>query len=48
MDSFIWKAPGNKVFVHCHAGTGRTAIVCTAYLIYAGIADSAKHAIKLI
>lgn len=33
------------MFVHCHAGMGRTAIVCAGYLIYSGIAKSAQDAI---
>jgi protein tyrosine phosphatase domain-containing protein 1 len=32
MDMYIKK--GKKVFVHCHAGMGRTGIVCAAYMIY--------------
>lgn len=48
MDNFVKRAPGNKVFVHCHAGMGRTAIVCCSYLIFAGIATSGQDAIKLV
>jgi protein-tyrosine phosphatase len=48
MDNFVKRAPGNKIFVHCHAGMGRTAIVCCSYLIFAGIATSGQDAIKLV
>jgi protein-tyrosine phosphatase len=48
MDNYVKKTEGNKVFVHCHAGMGRTAIVCCAYLIFAGIASSGKDAISIV
>ena len=48
IDNYIKRAEGNKVFVHCHAGMGRTAIVCAGYLIYSGIAKSAQEAIALM
>lgn len=37
----------NKILVHCHAGQGRTAIIIGAYLLYAGITDSAPDAVKI-
>lgn len=38
---------GKRVFVHCHAGTGRTALVICSYLLYSGMASSAQEAIRL-
>jgi dual specificity MAP kinase phosphatase len=29
---------GKTVLVHCHAGVGRSALLCTCYLVYAGMA----------
>lgn len=28
---------GKRVLVHCHAGVGRSTLLCTCYLIYAGM-----------
>jgi protein-tyrosine phosphatase len=28
---------GKRVLVHCHAGIGRSTLLCTCYLIYAGM-----------
>ena len=36
----------NKILVHCHAGQGRTAIIIGSYLLYSGIAKTAKEAIE--
>jgi len=33
-------------FVHCFAGTGRTATVLAAYLLFGGYADTAKEAVQ--
>lgn len=33
--------------MHCHAGQGRTGIICAAFLFYAGFAASADSAIML-
>lgn len=38
-------ANSNGTFVHCFAGTGRTATVLAAYLIFGGYADTAREAI---
>lgn len=46
MDDFV-KKKGQRIFIHCHAGQGRTGIICASYLFYSGIASSAEHAIKL-
>jgi protein tyrosine phosphatase domain-containing protein 1 len=46
MDSFV--AKGKRVFVHCHAGMGRTAIICIAYLIYSKRAASATEGIAMM
>ncbi|NDJ51989.1 MAG: phosphatase [Chloroflexi bacterium] len=37
---------GRKVYVHCHAGLGRTPIMAAGYLVVAGM--SAEDALKLI
>jgi protein-tyrosine phosphatase len=37
----------NKILVHCHAGQGRTAIIIGAYILYAGLVQSAEEAIHL-
>ena len=36
---------GKRIFVHCHAGTGRTALVIASYLYYANICKTADEAI---
>jgi protein-tyrosine phosphatase len=46
MEDYV-KKRNQRIFVHCHAGQGRTGIICASYLYYAGIANSADHAIKL-
>jgi protein tyrosine phosphatase domain-containing protein 1 len=46
MEDFTQKK-GQRIFVHCHAGQGRTGIICASYLFYAGVANSAEHAIRL-
>ena len=38
---------GQKVFVHCHAGTGRTAIIMASYLLFSDRANSAEEAIAI-
>jgi protein-tyrosine phosphatase len=38
---------GKTVLVHCHAGVGRSTLLCTCYLIYAGMdADEAWRTVK--
>lgn len=37
----------HKILVHCHAGQGRTAIIIGAYILYAGLADSANEAVTI-
>lgn len=39
---------GKRIFVHCHAGTGRTALVIACFLFYCGTALSAEEAIQLV
>jgi len=46
MDFFVKQ--GKRCFVHCHAGTGRTAIICGSYLIYCNIAKSGRETVKLV
>lgn len=38
---------GKTVLIHCHAGVGRSALLCTCYLVYAGMeADEAWQTVK--
>lgn len=38
---------GKTVLVHCHAGVGRSTLLCTCYLIYAGMdAEEAWRTVK--
>lgn len=46
MDSFVQK--GKRVLVHCHAGMGRTAIICASYLVYCGKAKTGQEAINIV
>ena len=39
---------GKRIFVHCHAGTGRTALVIASYLYYCGNANSGFSAINKV
>ena len=36
---------GKRIFVHCHAGTGRTGLVIASYLYYSGLANSGSDAV---
>jgi hypothetical protein len=45
MEDFTLK--GKRIFVHCHAGQGRTGIICASFLFFAGIAKSGEHAVRL-
>jgi protein-tyrosine phosphatase len=36
----------NKIFIHCHAGKGRTAIIAASYLLWCGIAKTSEDAIQ--
>ena len=36
----------NVVAIHCNAGKGRTGTLICCYLLYAGLADTAKDAIN--
>ncbi len=38
---------GNKVLIHCHAGVGRSALLCACYLIFDGMPiEEAWEAVK--
>ena len=38
---------GKTVLIHCHAGVGRSALLCTSYLVYAGMdVEEAWHTVK--
>ena len=39
---------GNRVLVHCHAGMGRTGIICASYLIYCGKAINMQEALSIL
>ena len=39
---------GKRIFVHCHAGTGRTALVISAYLYYSGMAKTGQDAVAKV
>ena len=41
-------SPDTRVFVHCHAGMGRTAQVIAVYLCFSGMAKTAQDAIDII
>ena len=36
---------GKGIFVHCHAGTGRTGLVIASYIYYSGLANSGYDAV---
>ena len=36
---------GKKIFVHCHAGMGRTGLIIASYLYYCGMAPSGEDAV---
>ena len=37
-----------RIFVHCHAGTGRTGLVIASYLFYSGMAETGSDAVKKV
>ena len=39
---------GKRIFVHCHAGTGCTALVIACYLYNSGIANSGPEAVAKV
>ena len=39
---------GKRIFVHCHAGTGRTALIIAAYLFYSGMCKTASEAVSVV
>jgi protein tyrosine phosphatase domain-containing protein 1 len=46
MDCFVQRKL--RVLVHCHAGMGRTAIICASYLVYSGKAQTGEEAIEIV
>mmetsp|Transcript_14190 Transcript_14190/g.9955 ORF Transcript_14190/g.9955 Transcript_14190/m.9955 type:complete len:88 (+) Transcript_14190:725-988(+) len=46
IDVFIQK--GQNVFVHCHAGLGRTATVIAAYLVYSAMAKDGFDSVRIL
>lgn len=47
MHSWLGADPENVVAVHCKAGKGRTGLIVSAYLVFAGLAPSTTAAIKM-
>ena len=39
---------GKRIFVHCHAGTGRTGLVIASYLYYCGNSADGHEAVKKV
>ena len=39
---------GKRIFVHCHAGTGRTALIIASYIFYSGMCKTAAEAVKVV
>ena len=39
---------GKKIFVHCHAGTGRTGLVIASYLYYSSVTPSTEDAVSKV
>ena len=39
---------GKRIFVHCHAGTGRTGLVIASFLFYNGMATSGADAVSKV
>ena len=39
---------GKRIFVHCHAGTGRTGLVIASYLYYSGMVSSGPEAVNKV
>ena len=38
---------GKRIFVHCHAGTGRTATVICCFIIFCGMITNSMQAVKV-
>lgn len=47
MHTFMTADPANVVAVHCKAGKGRTGLIISAYLVYAGMAPTATAALRM-
>ena len=39
---------GKRIFVHCHAGAGRTCLVIASYLYYSGMIPSGSEAVQRV
>jgi len=44
--AFLSAHPDNVVAVHCKAGKGRTGLILSAYMVYAGLAPTATAALR--
>jgi hypothetical protein len=47
VDEYLHRDPTNVVAVHCKAGKGRTGMMVSCYLLYAGVCDDAEEALAL-
>eukprot|EP00301_Raphidiophrys_heterophryoidea_P019505 c4430_g1_i1.p1 GENE.c4430_g1_i1~~c4430_g1_i1.p1 ORF type:complete len:450 (+),score=102.11 c4430_g1_i1:150-1499(+) len=45
--AYLRQAPQNVVAVHCKSGTGRSGVVACAWLLYAGLVNTADQAVEL-
>ena len=42
------KQMGKRIFVHCHAGTGRTGLVIASYLYYSGMVATGAECVAKV
>lgn len=42
------KQMNKKIFVHCHAGTGRTGLVIACYLYYSGMVATGQESVSKV
>ena len=39
---------GKRIFVHCHAGTGRTGLIIACYLYYSGMVNNGPECVQKV